>query len=52
MSDYNTHHDVQPGERVPAGAGVMVLWAMMAVAVVGFVLFSYETFTGILQAVS
>ena len=52
MSAYNTHHDVQPGERVPAGAGVMFLWVMMAIAVVGFVLFSYETFTGILKAVA
>lgn len=52
MSDYNAHHDVQPGERVPAGAGVMFLWALMAIAVVAFVLFSFETFTGILQAVT
>jgi hypothetical protein len=52
MPDYNTPHDVQPGERVPAGGGVMFLWALMAIAAVGFVVFSYETITGILQAVA
>lgn len=52
MSDYNAHHDVRPGERVPAGAGVMFLWVLMAIAVVCFLLFSYETFTGIIEAVA
>lgn len=52
MSGYNTPHDVQPGERVPAGAGVIFLWVVMAIATVGFVLFSYETLTGIIQAVA
>jgi hypothetical protein len=52
MSDHHTPSDVQPGERVPAGAGVMFLWVLMVIALVCVGVFAFETIPGILRAVS
>lgn len=51
MSDYSSHHEVQPGQRTPLTSGVVFLWIAMILALLLFVPFAFETFTGILQEV-
>jgi hypothetical protein len=52
MSDYSHSHDVAPGERAPAGAGVIFLIVMWLLMAAWFVPFAFDTFRGILEAVS
>jgi hypothetical protein len=52
MSDYGHSHDVAPGERAPAGIGVVVLIVAWLVMMAWFVPFAFETFRGIIEAVS
>jgi hypothetical protein len=52
MSDYGHSHDVAPGERTPAGVGVIFLIIAWLVMAAWFVPFAFETFRGIIEAVS